>query len=146
LLTTPRCGSTSSPVPRSPTWAPMPATGWCTRSARAGARRRWRCRPAAAVEAYLADRAARAGPSDCDGPLLATAGGGRLRQTHRWELLPGSPQRPAGAGVAGQRDRRTAGPAAAAAAAGLRRGGDRTGAPGRPARRGAGGHRRADAG
>jgi integrase/recombinase XerD len=45
---------------------------------------------AAALDAYLADRARRAGlagPRDLDGPLLATATGGRLRQGHLWELV-----------------------------------------------------------
>jgi integrase/recombinase XerD len=44
----------------------------------------------AALEAYLADRARRAGVADwrqLDGPLLATADGGRLRQGHLWELV-----------------------------------------------------------
>ncbi|MBT2233465.1 hypothetical protein [Nonomuraea sp. NEAU-A123] len=50
----------------------------------------------AAVEAYLVDRAARAGLADwraLPGPLLATATatatatGGRLRQGHLWELV-----------------------------------------------------------
>jgi site-specific recombinase XerD len=44
----------------------------------------------AALEAYLADRAARAGAGDwrqLGGPLLATAAGGRLRQGHLWELV-----------------------------------------------------------
>ena len=44
----------------------------------------------AALEAYLADRARRAGVADwqqLDGPLLATAAGGRLRQGHLWELV-----------------------------------------------------------
>ena len=44
----------------------------------------------AALEAYLADRAQRAGVADwrqLDGPLLATAAGGRLRQGHLWELV-----------------------------------------------------------
>ncbi|HEX6360865.1 tyrosine-type recombinase/integrase [Actinophytocola sp.] len=44
----------------------------------------------AAVEAYLVDRAARAGLADwraLEGPLLATAVGGRLRQSHLWELV-----------------------------------------------------------
>jgi integrase/recombinase XerD len=44
----------------------------------------------AALEAYLADRAQRAGVADwrqLDGPLLATAAGGRLRQSHLWELV-----------------------------------------------------------
>ena len=44
----------------------------------------------AALEAYRADRARRAGvPSwrQLDGPLLATASGGRLRQGHLWELV-----------------------------------------------------------
>jgi site-specific recombinase XerD len=43
-----------------------------------------------ALEAYLADRAARAGVADwrqLAGPLLATANGGRLRQGHLWELV-----------------------------------------------------------
>jgi integrase/recombinase XerD len=45
---------------------------------------------AAALEAYLADRAQRAGVAgwrQMDGPLLATATGGRLRQGHLWELV-----------------------------------------------------------
>ena len=45
---------------------------------------------AAALDAYLADRARRGGPGDARqlaGPLLATAGGGRLRQGHLWELV-----------------------------------------------------------
>ena len=45
---------------------------------------------AAALDAYLTDRARRAGlagPRDLDGPLLATATGGRLRQGHLWELV-----------------------------------------------------------
>jgi integrase/recombinase XerD len=44
----------------------------------------------AALEAYLADRARRAGATDwrqLGGPLLATAAGGRLRQAHLWELV-----------------------------------------------------------
>ena len=44
----------------------------------------------AALEAYLADRAHRAGAAiwrQLDGPLLATAAGGRLRQGHLWELV-----------------------------------------------------------
>ena len=44
----------------------------------------------AALEAYLADRAQRAGVADwrqLTGPLLATATGGRLRQGHLWELV-----------------------------------------------------------
>ena len=44
----------------------------------------------AALDAYLADRARRAGRSDARqlaGPLLATASGGRLRQGHLWELV-----------------------------------------------------------
>jgi site-specific recombinase XerD len=44
----------------------------------------------AALEAYLADRALRAGVMDwrqLAGPLLATAKGGRLRQGHLWELV-----------------------------------------------------------
>ncbi len=44
----------------------------------------------AALEAYLADRAQRAGAADwrqLTGPLLATAAGGRLRQGHLWELV-----------------------------------------------------------
>ena len=44
----------------------------------------------AALEAYLADRAQRAGAGDwrqLGGPLLATAAGGRLRQGHLWELV-----------------------------------------------------------
>jgi integrase len=44
----------------------------------------------AAVEAYLADRAARADIADwrgLEGLLVATAGCGRLRQSHLWELL-----------------------------------------------------------
>ena len=45
---------------------------------------------AAALDAYLADRAHRAGlggPRQLAGPLLATATGGRLRQGHLWELV-----------------------------------------------------------
>jgi integrase/recombinase XerD len=45
---------------------------------------------AAALDAYLADRARRAGlgsPAQLAGPLLATATGGRLRQGHLWELV-----------------------------------------------------------
>ena len=45
---------------------------------------------AAALDAYLADRARRGGLSDTRqlaGPLLATAGGGRLRQGHLWDLV-----------------------------------------------------------
>jgi len=44
----------------------------------------------AALEAYLAGRAQRAGVADwrqLSGPLLATAAGGRLRQGHLWELV-----------------------------------------------------------
>ena len=44
----------------------------------------------AALDAYLADRAQRAGLADwrqLTGPLLATATGGRLRQGHLWELV-----------------------------------------------------------
>ena len=44
----------------------------------------------AALEAYLADRAQRAGVvswRQLDGPLLATVTGGRLRQGHLWELV-----------------------------------------------------------
>jgi len=44
----------------------------------------------AALDAYLADRAAQAGAAEwrhLDGPLLATASGGRLRQSHLWELV-----------------------------------------------------------
>ncbi len=44
----------------------------------------------AALEAYLADRAERAGVGEwrqLSGPLLATATGGRLRQGHLWELV-----------------------------------------------------------
>jgi integrase/recombinase XerD len=44
----------------------------------------------AALEAYLAARAQRAGAVDwrqLGGPLLATAAGGRLRQGHLWELV-----------------------------------------------------------
>jgi hypothetical protein len=43
----------------------------------------------AALDAYLAGRARRAGlasPAQLTGPLLATAGCGRLRQGHLWEL------------------------------------------------------------
>ena len=50
---------------------------------------------AAALDAYLAERARRAGLSDARqlaGPLLATASGGRLRQGHLWE--PGPPPGP----------------------------------------------------
>ena len=45
---------------------------------------------AAALNAYLADRARRAGldsPQNLDGPLLATTTGGRMRQGHLWELV-----------------------------------------------------------
>ena len=45
---------------------------------------------AAALEAYLAVRAQRAGIGEwrqLSGPLLATATGGRLRQGHLWELV-----------------------------------------------------------
>ena len=45
---------------------------------------------AVALEAYLADRAQRAGVGEwrqLTGPLLATATGGRLRQGHLWELV-----------------------------------------------------------
>ena len=45
---------------------------------------------AAALDAYLADRARRGGlgsPAQLAGPLLATATGGRLRQGHLWELV-----------------------------------------------------------
>jgi site-specific recombinase XerD len=45
---------------------------------------------AAALEAYLADRAQRAGAGEwrqLTGPLLATSAGGRLRQSHLWELV-----------------------------------------------------------
>ncbi len=44
----------------------------------------------AALEAYLADRAERAGVGEwrqLSGPLLATAAGGRLRQGHLWDLV-----------------------------------------------------------
>jgi integrase/recombinase XerD len=44
----------------------------------------------AALEAYLADRAARTGQAEwrqLAAPLLATAAGGRLRQGHLWELV-----------------------------------------------------------
>jgi integrase len=44
----------------------------------------------AALEAYLAARAERAGAGEWrqpSGPLLATAAGGRLRQGHLWELV-----------------------------------------------------------
>ena len=44
----------------------------------------------AALEAYLADRAQRAGVGEwrqLSGPLLATAAGGRLRQGHLWDLV-----------------------------------------------------------
>ena len=44
----------------------------------------------AALEAYLAARAQRAGAADwrqLTGPLLATSAGGRLRQGHLWELV-----------------------------------------------------------
>ena len=44
----------------------------------------------AALEAYLDSRTRRAGLADwrqLDGPLLATADGGRLRQGHLWELV-----------------------------------------------------------
>ena len=53
----------------------------------------------AALDAYLADRAARAGRGEwrqLSGPLLATATGGRLRQGHLWEL--GAPPGPHGRG------------------------------------------------
>ena len=45
---------------------------------------------AAALDAYLADRAHRVGLGDARqlaGPLLATASGGRLRQGHLWDLV-----------------------------------------------------------
>jgi len=45
---------------------------------------------AAALDAYLADRAARAGlagAGELAGPLVATVTGGRLRQAHLWELV-----------------------------------------------------------
>ena len=45
---------------------------------------------AAALDAYLADRARRCGLSDARqlaGPLLATASSGRLRQGHLWDLV-----------------------------------------------------------
>jgi site-specific recombinase XerD len=45
---------------------------------------------AAALDAYLAGRARRAGHDNVRrlaGPLLATASGGRLRQSHLWELV-----------------------------------------------------------
>jgi site-specific recombinase XerD len=45
---------------------------------------------AAALDAYLTDRACCAGlgsPAQLTGPLLATATGGRLRQGHLWELV-----------------------------------------------------------
>jgi integrase/recombinase XerD len=43
----------------------------------------------AALDAYLAARAQRAGVGkwQLNGPLLATANGGRLRQSHLWELV-----------------------------------------------------------
>ena len=44
----------------------------------------------AALEAYLAARAERAGTAgwrQLPGPLLATSAGGRLRQGHLWELV-----------------------------------------------------------
>ena len=44
----------------------------------------------AALDAYLVGRARQAGVADwrqLDGPLLATASGGRLRQGHLWELV-----------------------------------------------------------
>jgi integrase/recombinase XerD len=44
----------------------------------------------AALDAYLAGRAQRAGVGEwrqLRGPLLATATGGRLRQGHLWELV-----------------------------------------------------------
>jgi integrase len=47
----------------------------------------------AALEAYLTDRAARAGLPEADrwrelvGPLFATDTGGRMRQSHLWELV-----------------------------------------------------------
>jgi len=44
----------------------------------------------ATLDAYLAERARRAGLDDVrqlTGPLLATASGGRLRQGHLWELV-----------------------------------------------------------
>ena len=43
------------------------------------------------LDAYLADRAQRAGVEEwrqLSGPLLATSAGGRLRQGHLWELVP----------------------------------------------------------
>jgi site-specific recombinase XerD len=55
----------------------------------------------AALEAYLADRAQRAGAGEwrqLSGPLLATAAGGRLRQGHLWELVR-RPARAAGVGA-----------------------------------------------
>ena len=57
-----------------------------------------------ALEAYLADRAQRAGAGDwrqLSGPLLATATGGRLRQGHLWELVRRL-ARTAGVGAWGQ--------------------------------------------
>ncbi|HUY51113.1 MAG TPA: tyrosine-type recombinase/integrase [Streptosporangiaceae bacterium] len=42
---------------------------------------------AAALDAYLEDRAGLAGAGELAGPLLATATGGRLRQAHLWELV-----------------------------------------------------------
>jgi integrase/recombinase XerD len=61
-------------------------------AARAPGRRRSRSPrpPVAALEAYLAARAERAGAGEwrqLGGPLLATAAGGRLRQGHLWELV-----------------------------------------------------------
>jgi integrase/recombinase XerD len=44
----------------------------------------------AALDAYLADRAKRAGLADVrelTGPLLATDTGGRMRRSHLWELV-----------------------------------------------------------
>ena len=63
----------------------------------------------AALEAYLADRARRAGMGEwrqLDGPLLATAAGGRLRQGHLWELVRRLPAPPGSA--RGTSSRRTA--------------------------------------
>ena len=78
--------------PTSPTSARIPATGCCAWSARARRKAKIPLTPAtvAALEAYLADRAQRAGVGEwrqLSGPLLATAAGGRLRQGHLWELV-----------------------------------------------------------
>ena len=78
--------------PTSPTSARTPATGCCAWSARAAGKAKIPLTPAtvAALEAYLAARAQRAGAVDwreLTGPLLATVTGGRLRQGHPWELV-----------------------------------------------------------